>query len=471
MSSMIRVTLLACCLCGIGLLQVCDADRQIIINEEDVQGSCTGTCDSFGEIFEKKGCAKISGCRLSSEGWNKGFVRCDFCVCNCEEDLEGKDITVETKRVSVEEGDVLGTCTGTCDRSGLVRTNFMGCQEVRDCYKGSTGYTKGFVRCDYCTCTCINRRHAVSYELVNVQYDLNGMIVQNGKPTALSETILVNKDPNNPQVTQTTVSIKHSETETMETTESLQTGLTVTVSAKVTIEKVFEVGTEVSTSITKGWEYTAGSSTTTERTFSVTPTIIVPAASSTSAIISGSVVKIDIPYTADLVKTFEDGTTFSSPTSGVYSDVETGRFTITYEAPIAAGICPEGWEAFDRTCYILAHSSSKTFHEAKQDCTSRGATLATIHSAEENIFLAGLMKDDVGSYAIGLSDRANEGTFAWSDGTNLDYTNWAPNEPNSFGGNEDCVGMRIPVRKWNDFPCQLVTPGYICQQKAKDTDG
>ena len=92
---------------------------------------------------------------------------------------------------------------------------------------------------------------------------------------------------------------------------------------------------EVTTSVALGWTSTAGLSNTEERTYSATPTIMVPPLSTATAVISGNVVKVDIPYTADQVTIYKDGTrSTATPISGVYTGVETGRFTITYEEPI-----------------------------------------------------------------------------------------------------------------------------------------
>ena len=57
-----------------------------------------------------------------------------------------------------------------------------------------------------------------------------------------------------------------------------------------------------------------------------------------------------------------------------------------------------------------------------------------------------------GQIWIGYEDRAMEGTFEWTDGSPLGYTNWRPNEPNDFNGNEDCTEFRRDGG-WNDNNC------------------
>lgn len=83
-----------------------------------------------------------------------------------------------------------------------------------------------------------------------------------------------------------------------------------------------------------------------------------------------------------------------------------------------------------------------------------GMTLASIHSQEE-LDLIQMM----GSGWIGLHDQAAEGFFEWTDGSDLDYTNWRcyedghcePNGGHATG--EDCVHT-YGDGSWNDRPCQ-----------------
>ena len=52
---------------------------------------------------------------------------------------------------------------------------------------------------------------------------------------------------------------------------------------------------------------------------------------------------------------------------------------------------------------------------------------------------------------IGFNDVATEGAFEWASGEAVTYTNWAPNEPNNSGGNQDFGVMNFShSRQWND---------------------
>ena len=67
---------------------------------------------------------------------------------------------------------------------------------------------------------------------------------------------------------------------------------------------------------------------------------------------------------------------------------------------------------------------------------------------------------------LGLSDVNSEGTFVWSDGTQLNYTYWATRQPNNFH-NEDCVHtlglLKSHEYKWNDVNCSSCHK-YSCKK-------
>ena len=54
-------------------------------------------------------------------------------------------------------------------------------------------------------------------------------------------------------------------------------------------------------------------------------------------------------------------------------------------------------------------------------------------------------------YWIGLSDVVSEGTFVWSNGQPVTYTNWNAGQPDN-SGNEDFVQVWTASGTWNDLP-------------------
>ncbi|KAI4898412.1 hypothetical protein NFI96_023070 [Prochilodus magdalenae] len=54
---------------------------------------------------------------------------------------------------------------------------------------------------------------------------------------------------------------------------------------------------------------------------------------------------------------------------------------------------------------------------------------------------------------IGTNDQVTEGLFVDTDGQPLDFFNWKRGEPNSSGGNEDCV-VNDKNGAWYDIACE-----------------
>ena len=86
---------------------------------------------------------------------------------------------------------------------------------------------------------------------------------------------------------------------------------------------------------------------------------------------------------------------------------------------------------------------------------------------EEN---AALLALGVADAWIGHSDSAVEGTWVSAqEGSTSHYTNWAMNQPDDAGGDEDCA-VFLADGTWNDAPCSGAL-GYVCEDvrsKAPD---
>uniref|UniRef100_A0A8C9XRK0 C-type lectin domain-containing protein n=1 Tax=Sander lucioperca TaxID=283035 RepID=A0A8C9XRK0_SANLU len=79
--------------------------------------------------------------------------------------------------------------------------------------------------------------------------------------------------------------------------------------------------------------------------------------------------------------------------------------------------CPAGWRMFSSSCYLLS-AESGSWEKGRQYCRDRGADLVVIDSSEEQTFLSEFIKKATW-YWIGLTDRDEEGTWKWVDGTPL----------------------------------------------------
>ena len=102
--------------------------------------------------------------------------------------------------------------------------------------------------------------------------------------------------------------------------------------------------------------------------------------------------------------------------------------------------------------YLAVNATSWSLAEA--DAQARGGHLVSINSAEENAFVLAQFGNLGGTDRrlwIGFSDTAVEGSFAWSDGSPVTYTNWNAGEPNNSGGTEDWAEMLGSSGRWNDI--------------------
>jgi hypothetical protein len=92
------------------------------------------------------------------------------------------------------------------------------------------------------------------------------------------------------------------------------------------------VQTSITNKLSYGFTQKTGQQNKTSLQDQIRAEIKVPPLSSINATVIGHRMEVDIPYSATLVTTYSDGSTSERPVSGVYNNVETGRFRIQYGA-------------------------------------------------------------------------------------------------------------------------------------------
>ncbi len=101
--------------------------------------------------------------------------------------------------------------------------------------------------------------------------------------------------------------------------------------------------------------------------------------------------------------------------------------------------------------------SGVSWTDAEAEAIDLGGHLVTINDAAENAWILSAFPGGGANdfYVwIGLNDVASEGTFVWSSGEPVTYTNWFTGEPNDFNGIEDYVHIyNFPSTnyRWNDL--------------------
>ncbi|XP_052092519.1 perlucin-like [Mytilus californianus] len=98
---------------------------------------------------------------------------------------------------------------------------------------------------------------------------------------------------------------------------------------------------------------------------------------------------------------------------------------------------------------------------SQNSCRGHDARLAEVDNKEQSDYLM-LMARTLGK---GGRDDVVEGTWMWSSTDEFfTYTDWYPEQPNNYLGNQDCLHMHAAFNmKWQDESC--TTPDrYICEK-------
>lgn len=130
-------------------------------------------------------------------------------------------------------------------------------------------------------------------------------------------------------------------------------------------------------------------------------------------------------------------------------------------------VCPKGWLKIGTNKCIFSTGLKKNHSDANDLCTGLKLDLLSIKTREEQKDIEFWIekhdiKDEIWLAAIWLSKNA----IMWTDGTILDYQNFAVGQPDNYG-QEMCIELRPDWRgEWNDHVCSIEKM-VICQREIK----
>jgi len=154
-------------------------------------------------------------------------------------------------------------------------------------------------------------------------------------PVQLSTATLINRS-NRPQKTSRTLTFQVAEASTFTFSQSIAIGISIKTKAEIP----FIGGAETTITATSTSTFTNGKTTTKTNTDSIQANMELPGNSKANLVIEGTKYTADIPFEANIIKVYFDGT--RSPLTklaGVYKGVAVSHFTVTYgkPEPLAAG--------------------------------------------------------------------------------------------------------------------------------------
>ncbi|CAJ0933759.1 unnamed protein product, partial [Mesorhabditis belari] len=111
----------------------------------------------------------------------------------------------------------------------------------------------------------------------------------------------------------------------------------------------------------------------------------------------------------------------------------------------------------------LATRRTQYYPRAVRECNKLGGDVVKIENIFENSILFGLLGEYFNEAAayIGVEKLPN-GTWVYSDGARLTYTNWAPGQPTSTINATICAIIDPQTAQWRAAECSIARPFY-CQ--------
>uniref|UniRef100_A0A914YK85 C-type lectin domain-containing protein n=1 Tax=Panagrolaimus superbus TaxID=310955 RepID=A0A914YK85_9BILA len=146
-------------------------------------------------------------------------------------------------------------------------------------------------------------------------------------------------------------------------------------------------------------------------------------------------------------------------------------FLTSIKAAETSILCPDESYEWQRSCYFFENKSTG-FADAESFCASMEGHLVAIHDGFTNTLISQKAQNffhesTVTDFWIGLTDLMILGNWTWMDGTYLNYTNWASNEPQNITGNF-CAVVTLSNGLWKADDCFKQNP-FVCRVEPTTT--
>ena len=135
--------------------------------------------------------------------------------------------------------------------------------------------------------------------------------------------------------------------------------------------------------------------------------------------------------------------------------------------------CPQDWEENKGHCYLWS-KTKQNWTNAEQMCIKNEGHLASITDQNiDNYIWNKIQTTTERSVWVGGTDKEEEGTWKWSDGSVWDFTNW-PAKPNNYRKQHCLAIMKMKPDStikdgWHDTWCKnlhkFVCLSPICRYK------
>lgn len=131
---------------------------------------------------------------------------------------------------------------------------------------------------------------------------------------------------------------------------------------------------------------------------------------------------------------------------------------------------PKDAQPFNGKWYLV-YVEKATWKQAQERCRALGGQLACVPDAATQHFLANIPKGASGAsmkYWLGATTEPNGDKWIWSDGSEMNYTNWiGTRDPRKLPTLRQEPYLALdPLTFWIDAPNDHPTTGFICEWPA-----